>query len=85
MVGLYVDSAGNQHGSLMSGGYFSVDYPVRHGDGCTGDRPRGDVVGSFTKAPEALLTFTSIFFTWARSLGFMWRSGVFTTLDYSGK
>lgn len=52
IVGLYVDTAGKQHGFLLSGGNFiSIDYPGAISTAARGINPGGDIVGSYTNAP----------------------------------
>src|SRR6266567_4952490 len=50
IVGWYVDSAGKQHGFLLSGGQFtSIDYPGAIATDARGISPDGDIVGSYSK------------------------------------
>ncbi len=52
IVGFYVDTAGKQHGFLLSGGIFtSIDYPGALVTAARGINPGGDIVGSFVNAP----------------------------------
>src|SRR5689334_12774607 len=52
MVGIYRDTAGKQHGFLLSGSNFtSIDYPGAISTAARGINPGGDIVGSFTNAP----------------------------------
>jgi uncharacterized membrane protein len=52
MVGLYVDTAGKQHGFLYRRGDFSsIDYPGAIATDARGINRNGDIVGSFTNVP----------------------------------
>ena len=52
IVGFYTDTAGKQHGFLLSAGNFtSIDYPGAISTNARGIGPGGDIVGSFTNAP----------------------------------
>ena len=52
MVGLYVDTAGKQHGFLYRRGDFSsIDYPGAIATDARGINRDGDIVGSFTNVP----------------------------------
>src|SRR5215472_15421043 len=52
IVGIYRDTAGKQHGFLLSGGNFSsIDYPGAIATDARGISPGGDIVGAFTDAP----------------------------------
>jgi len=52
IVGIYRDTAGKQHGFLLSAGNFSsIDYPGAIATDARGINPGGDIVGSFTNAP----------------------------------
>jgi len=52
MVGLYVDTAGKQHGFLFRRGDFStIDYPGAIATDARGINRDGDIVGSFTNVP----------------------------------
>jgi probable HAF family extracellular repeat protein len=49
VVGGYVDSAGKQHGFLVSGGIFTmIDYPGAVGTAALGINSQGDIVGQYT-------------------------------------
>lgn len=74
VVGLYVDSAGNQHGFLLSHGYFSIDYPGAMATDARGISPGGDIVGTF----ENSLTDVS---QWH---GYVLSHGVFTEVQAPG-
>src|SRR5690349_14258750 len=46
VVGFYVDSGGNQHGFLLSGGTFTtIDYPGALSTVARGINAQGDIVG----------------------------------------
>ena len=52
MVGLYVDTAGKQHGFLFRRGDFStIDYPGAIATDARGINRNGDIVGAFTNVP----------------------------------
>ena len=52
IVGLYKDTAGKQHGFLLSSGQFtSIDYPGAISTDARGIGPGGEIVGAFTNMP----------------------------------
>ena len=52
IVGHYTDTAGKEHGFLLSGGNFtSIDYPAAIYTDARGISPGGDIVGTFRNAP----------------------------------
>jgi uncharacterized membrane protein len=52
IVGHYTDTAGTEHGFLLSRGQFtSIDYPGAIYTDARGISPDGDIVGSYTNAP----------------------------------
>jgi uncharacterized membrane protein len=77
IVGNFVDSAGANHGFLLSGGTFTtLDYPGAVATAAKGINSQGDIVGTHTDntsgSPSAIH-------------GFLWQQGSFTALDYPGK
>jgi probable HAF family extracellular repeat protein len=72
IVGLYLDTSGNEHGFLLSNGTFTtIDVPGAISTNALGINPRGDIVGGYGD--------TSINFH-----GFLLSKGKFTTIDVPG-
>lgn len=76
IVGTYRDTAGKQHGFLLSGGNFtSIDYPGAIATVARGISPGGDIVGSYTNSPGGP----------ANIHGFLLSEGTFTEVQFPGK
>jgi len=75
IVGLYLDTGGNQHGFLLSGGkYTSIDFPGAIATDARGIGPGGDIVGSYTNAPGGP----------ANVHGYLLSQGTFTEIQFPG-
>lgn len=75
IVGVYTDTAGHQHGFLLSGGQFtSIDYPGAIATEARGISPSGDIVGSYTNSPGGLPNVH----------GFTTSNGTFTQVQFPG-
>jgi uncharacterized membrane protein len=76
VVGWYIDSAGKQHGYLLSGGAFTtIDYPGANGTIARAINDQGDIVGTHVEDPTL---------PGGGSHGYLLQSGAFTALDYPG-
>src|SRR5262249_16984001 len=76
VVGFYVDSAGKQHGFLLSGGSFtSIDYAGAIATSGMGINDQGDIVGTHVDVPGQ---------PGGGVHGWVLRQGVFTAVDYPG-
>jgi probable HAF family extracellular repeat protein len=76
VVGNYVDSAGKQHGFLLSGGSFtSIDYPGSMLTGATAINDQGDIVGNHVDVPGQ---------PGGGVHGYLLQQGAFTAVDYPG-
>jgi probable HAF family extracellular repeat protein len=77
VVGSYADSAGKQHGFLLSGGSFTaIDYPGAVGTAALGINSQGDIVGQYTADASGDA---------AAIHGFLLHGGNFTALTYPGR
>lgn len=77
VVGTYVDSAGMQHGFLLSGGTFTtIDYPGAAGTTAQGINSQGDIVGSHIGDSSGAASAIH---------GFLLQHGTFTPLNYPGR
>jgi len=75
IVGIYTDTAGKQHGFLLSAGDFtSIDYPGAISTNARGIGPGGDIVGSFTNAPGGPSNIH----------GFLLSQGAFSEVQFPG-
>lgn len=75
IVGVYMDTAGQQHGFLLSGGQFtSIDYPGAIVTDARGISPGGDIVGSYTDSPGGLPNVH----------GYLLSAGTFTEVQFPG-
>lgn len=76
VVGFYVDSAGKQHGFLLSGGTFTtIDYPGALSTGARGINNQGDIVGVHVDATGL---------PGGGSRGWLLQHGTFQDMNYPG-
>jgi len=75
IVGLYKDTAGKQHGFLLSSGQFtSIDYPGAISTDARGIGPSGEIVGAFTNMPGGTPNIH----------GYLMSQGKFSEVQYPG-
>jgi uncharacterized membrane protein len=76
VVGQYIDSAGNKHGFLLSGGTFTtIDFPGALGTVARGINSQGDIVGFHIDTAGL---------AGGGDRGFLLQQGVFTDMNYPG-